>query len=801
MTVYRKNGTSWQAIANIYRKVGTSWTQIKSVYRKVGTTWVKVFSGLSAPKISKQVEITESSPDGTTALITLTGKNYPWTGADTLTYKFDKSTDGVTFETPALETSTITNPTTSNSKPYLIPANKLTANVANTFRFSVTGVKTSNNATTISSATTVIYGIDDITVTKTGQGITDLTFAWTGGANASGFIYQYQTYVNDVEGTWSSFAYTTSTSVNISSINGNTKYRIRVRGVSGSSTSNQGYLGNWAYQVGTTDAAPEPTVIYYPAILGTPTPGNNLNKYAGSYSNLKSGTSVYTGIYAIASDAVPTQGQDLSGAVLKDGWEIYSPSVPESAYTYLVTQNDATTVSYRFYAVDRVTAIDGTYRYYYSNKLTSYIPTVTDNFNRTVNGGIGQMSSGYYYTGPSTSPSWSVNGSEALSSATPAWGSGPDTWGLRTVELGGDIDRDISIKFPGQIGGLGIAFWATSSNSWWASTANYYSSVETTTSCTGTEITTDSSGTGCGGCATTSTDGTSYTCNGTVIAAISTSDAACHGCTVTTTTTYPCGTAQNYSTLVNTGSSAGDRCGTYTTGETQTCGGAYYTYSNGNLSTACGGKCSCSGPYGGTYGCGAYVYNRSACGGTAGGVYSASTVGLRCGSCFGSYPNYYYQVVEYTPVYYTCQVRSCETYYNYAKRTTSTSYSCSPKENTTTTYKCNPSVSSTATYYKTQIVISSASGSSVYLESDLDVASSTSSYATVWGMKVNLSGNTITASLYSDPGLNNIIGSSLSYTPYLPVRASSNGYSGAGLAKGPTDASVRGDKFDDLSIS
>lgn len=801
MTVYRKNGTSWQAIANIYRKVGTSWTQIKSVYRKVGTTWVKVFSGLSAPKISKQVEISQSDPNSTTALITLTGKNYPWTGADTLTYKFDKSTDGLTFETPALETSTITNPTTSNSKPYLIPADKLTANVANTFRFSVTGVKTSNNATTISSATTIIYGIDDVAVTNTGQGVTDLTFSWTGGANASGFIYQYQTYINNVEGTWSSSVYTTSNSVNIPNINGNTKYRIRVRGVSGSSTSNQGYLGNWYYQVGTTNAAPEPTVVYYPAILGTPTPGNNLNKYAGSYTNIKSGTSVYTGIYAVTTDTAPTQGQDFSGAALKDGWEIYSPSVPESTYTYTVTQNDATTVSYRFYAVDRVTAIDGTYRYYYSNKLTSYIPTVTDNFNRTVNGGIGQMSSGYYYTGPSTSPSWSVNGSQALSSATPTWGSGPDSWGLRTLELGGDIDRDISVKFPGNIGGLGIAYWATASNSWWASTANTYSELRSSESCTGTEITTDSNGTGCGGCATTSSDSITYTCDGTVISATGTSDPACHGCTATSSTTYPCGTAANYSTLINTGTGEGDRCGTYTGPFTDgpNCTGPYANYSTGTLSTACGGKCSCTGPYGGDYTCGPNTKTST----TAGGIYSpsAANVGLRCSSVAGQTSPYTYSIVTYNPVYYTCRVSLCSTYYTYAVRGKSTTYSCKPKENTTTTYKCNPNVVTSTTYYNTEIVVFSASGSAVYLESSADVDSSTSSYATVWGMKVNLSGNTITTSLYSDTGLNNQIGNSLVYTPSSPVRSLSNGYSGAGLAKGPTDASVRGDKFDDLSIS
>jgi hypothetical protein len=787
MPIYRKNGTSWQGIANVYRKSGTTWQQIKSVYRKVGTTWTKVFSGLTTPKISKQVEISDSI-DGTTYLITLTGKNYPWTGADTLTYEFERSTDGISFVSPAMSSGSITNPTVSNTKTHTLTTAQVIPNVTNTFRFSVTGVKTSNNATAVSSATLTVDGVTDITVSNTGQGIGSLTFAWTGGLNASGFIYQYQTYVSGVGGGWSSQVYTANSSVTISGLDSNKDYQFRVKGVTGASVSNPGYSGNFATATGKTEAAPEPIVSYYPAILGTPTPGSVLNKYAGSYSNLKSGTSVETAIIATVSDSI-TQGQLPVYYVLKDTWEIYSPSVPESTYTYTVTQSDATSVVFRFYAVDRVTAMDGTYRYYYSNKLTAYIDIVTDDFNRTVSGGIGQMSSGYYYTGPYTAPTWSVNGSQAISAATPSFSSSPASWGLRSVEMSGKTDVTVSIKTPAAVGGLGVAFWVSAADSWWASTINNYSETTTSSTCTGTQITTDANGTGCGGCTASGTESTSYTCDGTAISATGTSDPACQGCTASASTTYPCGTADTYTSLVDTGSSAGDRCGTYTTGSTESCGGAYYSYSNGTLSTACGGKCSCNGPYGNTYGCGDYVYNRTACGSTAGGVYNSSTVGLRCGSCFGTYPNYYYQTVTYTPTYYTCQVRSCATTYTYSKRTTSTTYSCKPKANTTTTYKCNPSVSTSETTYKVENIIWSMSGSAATIASQIDVSSSTTSYATVWGIRVNTSGNTIYSRIYSDSSLSTQLGDTHTYTPSNPTKSLSNGYSAAGIVKGPADVS------------
>jgi hypothetical protein len=356
--------------------------------------------------------------------------------------------------------------------------------------------------------------------------------------------------------------------------------------------------------------------------------------------------------------------------------------------------------------------------------------------------------------------------------------------------MSGKTDVTVSIKTPAAVGGLGVAFWVSAADSWWASTINNYSETTTSSTCTGTEITTDVNGTGCGGCTASGTDSTTYTCDGTAISATGTSDPACQGCTATASTTYPCGTATNYSTLVNTGTGEGARCGTYTGPFTDgpNCDGPYNTYSTGTLSTGCGGKCSCEGPYGGDYTCGPNTRTSSTAG-TFTSVYNQANLGVRCTSIAGQSSPYTYSIVTYNPVYYTCRVSTCSTYYTYAKRTKLTTYSCKPKENTTTTYKCNPSVSTSETTYRVENIIWSMSGSTATIASQLDVSSSTSSYATVWGIRVNTSGNTISSSIYSDSSLSTQLGNTHTYTASSPTKSLSNGYSAAGIVKGPADVS------------
>lgn len=501
-----------------------------------------------------------------------------------------------------------------------------------------------------------------------------------------------------------------------------------------------------------SSAPVNPIVTAYPILSGTAQPFNTLTSNLGSYSNYDTGTAIQTFIMAlIYDDTEPTQGTLPTS---------YTPkTTPSSSPTnYSVTQYDATTKSYKFYAVDKVKAIgSSTFYYYFSPAKISSIGTVTDNFDRTTSG-MGTMSSGYTYSGPYTSPSWSTNGSYAISTATPTFYDNYNNWGLRSVEMSGRTNIDASIKFPGAEGGLGLAFWVTGSGSWWASTVEKYSSITTVSGCNGTQISTNSSGTGCGGCTPTYSNYTSYHCSGA-------------------SNSYPnCSNGQSTCSTVEqftcSGSGSGSSCP----------GISIYPI----VGQRCGGSCTSSTNT--TYGC-TGVASGTVCPATSTSTYNASTVGQRCGACqYIGGSNYAWSTVAAT----STTTYSWSTYQSYQ--------ACYPGTSLVESWTCNPYTSVDTTTYYTAINISSAAGSTVYTQSTLDVASSTSGYAAVYGMKVNTSGNTITAKLYSDYAFSTQLGGTLTYTPSNPTKADAYGASSVGIVRGATDASP-GTQLNDFTVS
>lgn len=123
-----------------------------------------------------------------------------------------------------------------------------------------------------------------------------------------------------------------------------------------------------------------------------------------------------------------------------------------------------------------------------SNQITVSFPSsVTDNFNRS--GAIGTSSDGIS-TWTNLRGTWTTNGSVATNSDTPSNNN------IATVSLVNNNVTNVQADLPDNNGGLGVTFWTTDANSWWATYVDYYTSA--TTTCTGWSYPTCSNC--CGGC-------------------------------------------------------------------------------------------------------------------------------------------------------------------------------------------------------------------------------------------------------------------------------------------------------------
>jgi len=320
-----------------------------------------------------------------------------------------------------------------------------------------------------------------------------------------------------------------------------------------------------SYTTSAVQQSTPPTVNSYPTLSGTPSAFALITAAAGSYSNYASVTTeVVTRI-----GTSPTQGSN----------DDYTSGV-KSSNPYTVTQSDATNVSYTFYARDTVSGTDGKTYYYYSSGKKSDMGVVSDDFsNRTTTNGIGTMSSGYQYTGPSVTPyasglSWRVASGYGISSTAVGSSDGPSMWPLRSIEMGGNTSVYATVDFPGASGGLGVAFWAASATQWWSARCFHISEIGIVESCTGTGGTNTtgaptSPSTGVGSACNIST-GSEYQCQSTTYTtstSITNSTSAGGYCNVSSNIGYNCLSTiyGNGATEPTTGTGAGAKCNSYST--------------------------------------------------------------------------------------------------------------------------------------------------------------------------------------------------------------------------------------------
>ena len=582
------------------------------------------------------------------------------------------------------------------------------------------------------------------------------------------------------------------------------------------------------------------------------------------------GTSVSkgsAGTYSNASSITTTLEYIIGSNTPSSGTESSSSNTLSSPHT--VDQPDFTHQSNRFYTVDTVVGTNGkTYYYYSDSSVTAYINSISDNFNRANSNGLNQTSSGLYYTASLSNyaSQWYVTSNAAWSSQSVSSDSPSNPLGA--VEAGGRGTVNASLSYIGG-GGYGIAFWVTAANSWWAASTYYAIESSSGTQCLGTGGTNTtgcpSVGTSVGNaCNCTSNVVSAYTCDvyagsDTVCPSFgnnpgdycrcdstSTSYYACTGssqgpvssctnsnnqtsggvcnCTASTSTSYACNSAggSNYTGWPAAGDGPGDACNrtSVTVAATpSTCSvpysGASSCVQNGqNEGQGCG-TCTPSSSSTTTYGCTGSVSGRSACGGTAGGVYNASTVGVRCGTCNGSYPNYSYSVVAATttttttysgntrspsdPGYttYSWDTRSSSgtstTTYTYNTRSNSltvvSGYDLYKRANTqtnTTNYSWNTIISTAGSYYNTYLKVNQSNGSSVINQGSLNIASSSTSFQNAGSISLQTSGNSIAVSA---------MGSTLNVTGSAPSNYSSKIGVGVIKMKTPSNEASYIDNF------
>ena len=385
-----------------------------------------------------------------------------------------------------------------------------------------------------------------------------------------------------------------------------------------------------------------PVQITRPKLTGTGRVGTTVTRSSGTYSNYNS---LITRIFYTTEVAVQSSGStdDPSGGNVT------------STNPYTITEYDANPPPYYFYARDEVVGVDNVTYYYYSTPpIEAQVPSLSDDFNRTVSVGLGTASGGFTYGGPSRgNNTWSVNGSRAVNSSGDL-GDNP----MKTVDAG-SFNQSVSVYTFG--GGLGAAVWVASTSSFWSVVPDYTyilnpgdgfvyrCSTNLTTiydpneDCPPLAIlgsnpqsegyTFSDVGLRCSACTTSTTNVTTYPCtlSATSYSCPDTGPLGGDRCTsCATSSSYPCtGSIVTTSTCPDFGSIGGDRCTACTENATIT---EQLTCSGSNSGSTCPGTGSLAGQR-----CGA-CNSVAACTGSQVSTTCPDTgpnVGDRCGSCSG----------------------------------------------------------------------------------------------------------------------------------------------------------------------
>ena len=255
---------AWKTVSIMSVRVGGVWKTVTQGYVRVGSAWKLFYSYGVTPSIASPVTISQST-DAFTGLVTLTGTNYHWSNATSLTYKFEQSTDaGVTWS--QLVSGSIANPAVSNTQTYSVSSGVVT-NIDNLYRFSVTGVNsTYSTSYTSTSGSTTISGARDLTSITAGGTASSLTLivSWTSPSPSYTGSYLVSSSTDGVS--YSTLSETTSTYAYLFSAVPGTTYYFKVVPYTGGvySGSVTGYAGN----ASTTSAPTVPSNAYNGVAFG-----------------------------------------------------------------------------------------------------------------------------------------------------------------------------------------------------------------------------------------------------------------------------------------------------------------------------------------------------------------------------------------------------------------------------------------------------------------------------------------------------------------------------------------------------
>ena len=419
------------------------------------------------------------------------------------------------------------------------------------------------------------------------------------------------------------------------------------------------------------------------------------------------------------------------------------------------------------------------------------LKNISDLFTRTA-GSLGISTSGHTWT--ALRGTWTTNGTQATSSDSAS------TYPIGSIPFQANITTSADVS-----GGVGLAFWTTDANNWWASYPTY---IQNTINTCNTGYVSNTSNPPSGSCCSgvNSVAGSS-TCNGTYVSNTSNppSGSCCSGVgsaagstncdadyrTLTSPafcggyTTNPGGTTCTGSTVSCTDSSntcSPGGCGTVSssggttcTGSTVQCVDTSNTCSPGGCGTISSSQVtsfSCPNPaY--PYLCPGQTCNElPGCGGASISATAGTTTYTRTQNT---------DVTSYTRTQAT-NVTTSTTYSGYIATSTSpTTYNCYTSYTTgPTTYNCYTSTTASYTYDTRIVVVSSVSGS-VVTDSTTTLVSGAGSLSPVNSLKVATSGDQITTTAYSSAGLVSQLGSPVVRTPTTPTKGPS-----VGIIKGPS---------------
>lgn len=225
MALHVKKSTGWTTVNSFYVKKSTGWTSVTKAFVKKAVGWVQ-FWPQSGPSIDFPLEITASSSSWPS---TLTGKNYHWENASTLSYKFQSSLTNTTDNsawTDLMSYASIANPATGNfnTQTFSITSADFSTTVRSKwFRFVVKGTdsatgtittEVSNNVNISKSALVGTAGTVVIARSSASSYVYSVTNNGTWSSTPVSYSYQWQQLLS---GTWTDIAGATSISKDMTS--------------------------------------------------------------------------------------------------------------------------------------------------------------------------------------------------------------------------------------------------------------------------------------------------------------------------------------------------------------------------------------------------------------------------------------------------------------------------------------------------------------------------------------------------------------------------------------------------------